>query len=232
MTGTDRTESAASLPGRSTVAAFDVDGTLSVRDCMIPFLTLLAGRRRLLAGCLRQPKALVSSVIHRDRDRFKAVIVRAAYRGRRRVDVEKLGSTFAATIEAALLRADTPKRLAWHQRHGHRVVLVSASLGAYLHPLGERLGVDGVLCTEAVVETNDRYTGDLIGLNCRGAEKERRLRVWMADHGLADAELWAYGDSSGDRELLVAADHGANVKGRQIPEAPAPHELTATVTRS
>ena len=44
--------------------------------------------------------------------------------------------------------------------------------------------------------------------NCRGPEKARRLLAWLdANHGGRDAvELWAYGDSPGDRELLAAAD--------------------------
>ena len=44
--------------------------------------------------------------------------------------------------------------------------------------------------------------------NCRGPVKARRLLAWLdANHGGRDAvELWAYGDSPGDRELLAAAD--------------------------
>ena len=38
------------------------------------------------------------------------------------------------------MRADTLARLRWHQGRGDRTVLVSASLGQYLRPLGRRLG--------------------------------------------------------------------------------------------
>ena len=52
-------------------------------------------------------------------------------------------------------------------------------------------------------------SGRLDGPNCRGPEKVRRLREWFDRQGLdrADLTLWAYGDSSGDRELLAWADH-------------------------
>ena len=43
----------------------------------------------------------------------------------------------------------------------------------------------------------------MIGPNCRGAEKVRRLTDWLG--GEAPGRLWAYGNSSGDRELLAAA---------------------------
>ena len=128
----------------STVAAFDFDGTLSRRDCVVPFLEKLAGRAKLVGGIVVHPLAVAEALLRRDRDRFKAIAVRAAFSGREVAAVQQLGRSFAQTVHSGWLRSDTPKRLAWHQREGHKVVLVSASLGAYLHPLGELLGVDGV----------------------------------------------------------------------------------------
>jgi phosphatidylglycerophosphatase C len=204
----------------SVVAAFDVDGTLTTRDCVVPFLELLAGRTRMTMGMLRQPRAVLAAAARRDRDRFKAVAVRAAFRGRRADDVEALGVEFARKIHASWLRADTPGRLAWHQSQGHLVVLVSASLGPYLRPLGQMLGVDGVLCTEASVDAQGRYSGELNGDNCRGPEKIRLLREWLNQRNLDNAQLWAYGDSNGDRELLSAAHHHFYVKGQTVPAEP------------
>lgn len=214
MTGTT-----AETLGRPVVAAFDVDGTLTVRDCMVPFLERLAGRAGLALGVTRQTRAVVGAALHMDRDRFKAVAVRAAYAGREERCVERIGGGYADTILDTLIRPDTRARLSWHQRQGHRVVLVSASLGAYLRPLGRMLGVDGVLCSEVSVGQDGRYTGELIDGNCRGPEKARRLRAWLGETEAVDALVWAYGDSRGDRELLLAADHPVNVKGRRIPEA-------------
>ena len=64
------------------------------------------------------------------------------------------------------------------------------------------------MATELEVDADGRCTGALVGGNCRGPEKVRRLHAWLdAHHGGRDAvELWAYGDSPGDRELLAAAD--------------------------
>lgn len=204
----------------TTVAAFDVDGTLTTRDCVVPFLQLLAGRTRLIAGIVAHPIALAGAVARRDRDRFKALGVRAAFAGRESGAVEQIGVRFAETVRGTYLRADTPRRLEWHQQQGHLVVLVSASLGSYLHPLGKMLGVDGVLCTEVAVGSDGRFTGTLDGRNCRGPEKEVRLRQWLADKNLSDAELWAYGDSAGDRELLSIAHHQMLVKDRQVSAVP------------
>jgi len=205
---------------RPVVAAFDVDGTLTTRDCVVPFLQRLSGRARLAARVAARPLAVTSAAIRRDRDRFKAVALRAAFAGRASAAVDALGATFAEHVHGSWLRPDTPRRLAWHQAEGHRIVLVSASLGAYLHPLGGLLGVDDVLCTEAVVGDDGRCTGAMVGANCRGPEKVRRLRSWMDEQDLGGATLWAYGDSAGDRELLASADQAFLVKGVVLSPTP------------
>ena len=204
----------------STVAAFDFDGTLTTRDCVVPFLELIAGRARLIGGIVSHPLAAASAAVHRDRDRFKTLAVRACFAGREVSSIALAGDSFADCIRRSWLRSDTVQRLEWHQREGHHVVLVSASLGPYLHPLGTMLGVDAVLCTEVVFGADQRYTGELEGGNCRGPEKVRRLTTWLAERNLERAELWAYGDSSGDRELLASADHACLVKDQQLRAAP------------
>jgi phosphatidylglycerophosphatase C len=86
----------------------------------------------------------------------------------------------------------------------------------YLGPLGRRLGADAVLATSLEIGDDGHLTGGLEGANVRGAEKVRRLGQWL---GHDTCELWAYGDSEGDRELLAAADHGFLVKRVGFPTA-------------
>ena len=40
------------------------------------------------------------------------------------------------------------------------------------------------------------------------------LREWLAESEAGEIELWAYGNSSGDAELLAMADHACLVAGR------------------
>jgi phosphatidylglycerophosphatase C len=201
------------------VAAFDVDGTLTVRDCVRPFLTRAAGRRRLVIALLRRPLSTLSALGRRDRDRLKEIVVGGALKGRSVAAIEALGEQFAQYVLVNWLRPDVLRRLRWHQRERHHVVLVSASLGAYLRPLATRLGVDDVLCTDSAHD-GERYDDRLLGRNCRAGEKLRRLNQWLQTRGWEDAELWAYGDSTGDRELLARADHAVWVNGELISEIP------------
>lgn len=207
------------MSDRMVIAAFDVDGTLTTRDCVRPFLERAAGRRRLVTSLLRRPVATVVAAARRDRDRFKEIIVGGSLRGKLIADVEAIGEQFAQHVLVNWLRPDTLRRLRWHQRSGHRTVIVSASLAAYLRPLALRLGIDDVLCTDSI-RSGDRYGDRLDGPNCRADEKRRRLDQFLEDQRWVHAEVWAYGDSAGDRQLLARADHAVWVNGATISEVP------------
>ena len=207
------------MSDRLVIAAFDVDGTLTTRDCVRPFLQRVAGRRRLVTSLMRRPLATLVATVRRDRDRFKEIIVGGSLRGKLITDVEKTGEQFAQYVLVNWLRPDTLRRLRWHQQSGHRTVIVSASLAAYLRPLALRLGIDDVLCTDST-RSGDRYGDRLNGPNCRAEEKRRRLDLWLEERRWVNAEVWAYGDSAGDRELLARADHAVWVTDATISEIP------------
>lgn len=184
------------------VAAFDVDNTLTVRDCVVPFMRSVAGAGRLFRVMLSDLGTTIHSVRRRDRDALKAKFVQGIFSGRDAREVEALGIQFAVKVANRWLRDDVATRMRWHQGQGHVVILVSASLGAYLHPLGDLLEVDAVLCTE-MEEESGVLTGNLIGKNCRGEEKVSRVQMWRKEAGIdVQSLVYAYGDSSGDKELL------------------------------
>ena len=185
-----------------TVAAFDVDNTLTVRDCVVPFMKTVGGVSKLSKVVLSDLGKTIQNVRRRDRDALKMKFIDGIFAGKDAREVESLGVQFASKVADKWLRSDVASRLRWHQEQGHVVILVSASLGAYLHPLGDLLEVDAVLCTE-LEEVNGVLTGKLIGQNCRGKEKASRVQKWCQDSGIALEDLmYAYGDSSGDTELL------------------------------
>lgn len=193
-----------SIERNPVVAAFDVDKTLTIRDCVAPFLWRLTTWRAV-------PRLLLWSfpvswaVVRRDRDRVKALATRIVMTGLERRTIEAHGAAHAVTITESWLRPDTISRLQWHRTQGHHVVLVSASFSAYLRDVARRLECAEVLSCELEYDQSDRCTGRLVAGNCRGAEKERRLRRWMEGSGLSSASVYAYGDSRGDSHLLAMA---------------------------
>jgi len=185
-----------------TVAAFDVDDTLTVRDCVVPFMRSVAGTGRLMKVMLSNVGETIQNVRRRDRDALKAKFVSGVFSGRNAREIESLGIQFASKVADGWLRSDVAARMRWHQEQGHVVILVSASLGSYLHPLGDLLEVDAVLCTE-LEEVDGILTGKLEGKNCRGEEKASRIQKWCEGAGIDVEDLvYAYGDSSGDVQML------------------------------
>lgn len=202
-------------PSTGTVAAFDVDGTVTTRDCVVPFMRRVTGARRIVPRLALRTHRMVPALAARDRDRVKVLAAAAAFRGLAEVRVRTLGDEFARFVHDHWLRPDTVARLREHRDRGDRVVFVSASFEVYLTPLASLLGVDAVLGTQLAVAADGTLTGELDGANCRGPEKVRRLHAWLEanEGGRADRRIVAYGDSPGDRELLADADEAHWVGG-------------------
>jgi phosphatidylglycerophosphatase C len=190
------------------VVAFDVDGTLTTRDCVVPFLRRVAGSTAPYRAVLRHPLRSSRALAAGDRDAFTALAAAAVFAGRDSDAVDRLGVDFARTIVGDHLRDETVAALRAHQADGAATVLVSASFETYLRPLAEMLDVDDALGARLAVDDRGVLTGELDGPNCRGTEKVVRLHEWLGAHvgGRTAVELIAYGDSSGDRELLADAD--------------------------
>ena len=197
---------------RRRIAAFDFDGTMVPGDSLLPFVWRTAGVGRFMLALLRHGLgiALASAAGIGSRDAAKERFVRSTLGGLPLATVRKAGEAFAADLERRIDAASL-ERMRWHADQGHEVVVVSASLAVYLEPLAAKLGVDAVLSTRLAVDGDDRLTGFLDGPNVRGHEKVVRLRRWLGGDA---CELWAYGDSAGDRELLALADHGFRVPRR------------------
>ncbi len=189
------------------IAAFDVDGTLTRRDCVVPFLRRVGGPGAFAGRVLLDGHRTLPALARRDRDRLKAIATRAAFRGRDAEVVRDDATRFARDVAADWMRPDVVERLDGHRAAGDAIVLVSASYELYLRPLADLLGGAAVLGTRLDVDRNGGFTGELDGPNCRGPEKVRRLHEWLDGHGgRAAVHVTAYGDSAGDRELLQDAD--------------------------
>jgi len=203
-----------------TVVAFDVDRTLTVRDCVVPFMRRTAGPLGFGAKALWGGARNTGKIVRRDRDALKAEFVKRVFSGRSVEEVCADGAVFASEVAESWMRADVASRMRWHQDQGHVVLLVSASLDVYLEPLGDLLEVDAVLCTTLDAD-GDRFTGLIAGANCRGQEKVSRIEAWCTASGVPKSALeWAYGDSGGDAAMLAVATNGVLVSRSVLPEVP------------
>lgn len=190
------------VPGQA-IVAFDFDGTLTVRDSFTTFLRRRAGRRGWAVGLVRLAPATAAYARDRDRGAIKAAAVKAFLRGVGRAELEADAEAYAARAWRKLMRPDALDVWNdWGQRGAHRVI-VTASPALTVAPFARRLGAEGLLGTDLTFDADDRVTGTFESPNCRGEEKVRRLR---AAYGPDLRLTAAYGDTSGDTEMLAIAD--------------------------
>lgn len=192
----------AGASGKRQIAAFDFDGTLTVRDSLVPFLRRVAGGAGLARACVAEVRALYRDMKGGQREEGKERVLQRVFRGESVAGVEELAVSFAEE-RRDLLRPQMFRRVEWHRAQEHELIIISASLHVYLEHVARVLGFDHVIAVELETE-NGLYTGHMRGPNVRAQEKANRLLAWLDG---AEAEIWAYGDSRGDKELLELADH-------------------------
>lgn len=176
---------------------FDFDGTV-IRGDSVVALILFAFRRRCLS-----PRDLFASVFYGVLYRIGLTDALTAKKKAHRF-IKKLPSDFRERFLRDFARRITqrayPEALREMEKHrnaGKAVILCSASCECYMRFVAENLPADHLLCTPC--ETD----GTVIGPNCRGEEKVRRINLWLAENGLSAGCLAAgYGDSAGDIPML------------------------------
>jgi HAD superfamily hydrolase (TIGR01490 family) len=100
------------------------------------------------------------------------------------------------------LYATALERMSWHWAQGHRVWLVSGTLGPLARAIARHLpGRVEVSATE--IEIRDGcWTGRLARSHLRGSEKARAVRNLAAQFGLSLWDSYAYGNSTSDLPML------------------------------
>ena len=198
------------------IALFDLDGTLTWRDTLLPFLFGFWLRHPARwARLWRLPPDLLGYAMNRDRGVLKSRVIRAVMGGASRSAVDAWAERYVAELKPR--RAFRPAALLVLEAHraaGDRLVLLSASPDLYVPRIGELLAFERTLCTE-VAWVADRLDGALRTANRRGEEKSRCL-TWLRMQ-YPGMQVVAYGNSNSDlphmqeadAALLVNADAGA-----------------------
>ncbi len=191
------------------VVAFDFDGTLTVKDSFTAFLKWRAGPVRYALGLARLVPAAAAYLFHRDRGRIKAAAVGVFLKGVPHDRLEADARAFAESHARKLLRPDAVA--AWKRWRDQRVrlVIVTASPDIVVAPFARGLGADAILGTQLSYDPENRVLGAFSGPNCRGPEKVVRLREVFGHDVRLKA---AYGDTSGDTEMLAMAE----IKGFRV----------------
>jgi phosphatidylglycerophosphatase C len=185
------------------VVAFDFDGTITVRDSFTAFLAWRCSTARYMRGMVALLPATLAYLADRDRGRIKAAAAREFLRGMTREELKASCKAYCDAVWDKMIRPDAEQCWADWKAKGAVMTIVTASPEEVVAPFAERLGADVLIGSRLGYDAQDRVAGTLEGPNCRGEEKVRRLEAaYGEDLRLAAA----YGDTSGDTEMLAIAD--------------------------
>jgi phosphatidylglycerophosphatase C len=194
---------------------FDLDGTLTFHDTLMPFLLgYIARHPARLARTWRLAPALSDYARARDRGLLKSRVIRLAMGGARRREIEAYAADYVRRLAPrGVFRAGALATVEAHRAAGDHLVLLSASPDLYVPCIGEHLRFERTLCTELEWD-GDRLDGALKTPNRRGEEKVRCLE-WLRTQ-YPDAPVVAYGNSDSDLPHLRKADRAVlvNANGR------------------
>ena len=198
---------------RMNLALFDFDGTITTREMLPDFLHYSIPKRRLQIGKLAlapliagYKMGLVSGSL------LRATIVWLGYARASVDDYARKGQSFATEMLPGVLRPEVMERIRWHQLQGDQVAVVSGAFDIYLSHWCRQHGLD-LICS-SLEHRNGRLTGRYLGKQCVRPEKSRRVRE---RYDLAQyAEVYAYGDTVEDEELLAIA-HRKFYQGKERP---------------
>ena len=190
------------------LALFDFDGTITDSDMFTKFIFYATDKHRLKSGRIKLIPELIAYKLRLAHSRrIYSKMVAHAFAGVSADKLEQQGICFANEVIPKHLRASAMKRIDWHKQRGDTVVVVSASLDVYLRPWCEQHGL-ALLCTELCTQaqiSQGKLTGQLATPHCSSQEKVNRVKQ---AYDLSDyAQIYSYGDTPYDNELLSLANH-------------------------
>lgn len=185
------------------LALFDFDGTLTTKDSLDEFLKYSVGKKKYILNMLKfmpyfalwQTKLMNNGVA-------KEHLFRIFFKGMDEDLLKAKAKNFSLTKLDSIINKERFAILKKHQDNGDRVIIVSASMQCWLQPWCDKNNIE--LLSTRLEFKNGLFSGKFLTINCHGAEKERRIKEHLDIKEYKT--IYAYGDSSGDKEMLALAD--------------------------
>ncbi len=184
------------------IAFFDFDGTITTKDSLLSFIFFRYGKWRTCIGLLMVSPYYALYVLKLiSAQTAKGKVFRQFFKNEKTEEFAKACDQFVKEELPALERPKALNEIRRLKDEGAEVVIISASPENWLIPWTKQFNAT-VISTK--LETKDgKLTGRIEGNNCRGKEKVRRI-LQSYDLNAYD-EIYAYGDTKGDKPMLGLA---------------------------
>lgn len=186
------------------LAIFDFDGTITYKDTFLEFMKFYKGRMFFYSGFARL-SPIMGMFMCKLIPNYKAkeAALSHFFKGEDIAEFNNKCQMFCDAIVPGLIIPKALEAIIAHQESGDRTVVISASAENWLAPWCKKYNLE-LIATKLEVK-GGKITGKLLGQNCYGEEKECRLKSFLeiTDYD----EIFVYGDSPGDKNILKLATH-------------------------
>lgn len=185
------------------LSLFDFDGTITTKDTFVEFIKFYKGPFKFWFGfILLSPLIIAFKIKLIPNWRAKELVLTYFFKNTPIKEFELQCSQFNELIVPYLIRPKAIKEIQLHQKENRSIWIVSASPELWIKNWATKHNIQ-LIGTKLEIR-NNLLTGKLKGNNCYGPEKAVRIKkaINLDDFNFIEA----FGDSSGDKEMLALAD--------------------------
>lgn len=188
---------------KKSIAFFDFDGTITTKDTLLEFIKYSKGKLLFYIGFFIYAPYLVAYKLKIiSNQTAKERIIKFFFGKMPLTDFQKQCDLFMDNRLPKLIRPKATKEIKRLQNIGANVVVVSASPENWIRGWADSMQLQ-LIATRLEIR-KDRITGRIIGRNCYGIEKVKRIQeAYSLDEY---DKIYAYGDSSGDKYMMRLAN--------------------------
>lgn len=195
------------------IAFFDFDGTITTKDTMFELIRHQKGNTRFYLGFLLHIPVFAAMKLRLlSKQAAKEKLIGHFFKGVAMPLFQTGCDDFAAEKLPALIRPEALAEIQKLKTEGFEIVVVSASVENWIKAWAGQAGIKLIASNLECID--GKLTGKLLGKNCNGVEKAVRIK---AAYNIAEFdEIYCYGDSAGDKEMLALATTAFYKPFRQV----------------
>lgn len=184
------------------IAFFDFDGTITTKDTLLEFIKCCKGNIGFYSGFLiNSPYLFAFKAKFISNQLAKEKVLQHFFKNTPIEVFEKQCELFTKNILPQLIRPKAIEEIKKLKTEGYVVVIVSASPENWIKQWAKEMNVE--LIASRLQIKDGFITGKIVDKNCHGEEKVKRI---MEKYAVNDFDvIHAYGDSSGDKQMLALA---------------------------
>lgn len=187
---------------KKSIAFFDFDGTITTKDTMLELIKFMHGIPRFYKGLAKLSPYLVALKLGIIKNDFaKEKMLAYFFRNTSNKDFTESCRKFSEDKLPQLIRPGAMERIRQLQQENTEIVIVSASAGEWIKDWCDSNGFK--FLATSLESKEDKLTGKLLGKNCHGEEKV--VRIKQSYDLAAYDQIYAFGDTTGDKPMLALA---------------------------